>query len=89
MSYHGTAASLFAGRPSTGRSAWRSCVLLVLFAYLTYGIFSKSFVSYDDVTLQTSKTGLQLPDRAPTSRSAASGSARCSRPTDRAATRST
>ncbi len=39
-------------------------VLLALFAYLTYAIFNKSFVSYDDVTLQTSKAGLQLPDRA-------------------------
>jgi phospholipid/cholesterol/gamma-HCH transport system substrate-binding protein len=39
-------------------------VLLLLFAWLTYGIFSKSFVSYDDVTLRTSKIGLQLPSRA-------------------------
>ena len=39
-------------------------LLLALFAYLTYAIFNKSFVSYDDVTLQTSKAGLQLPDRA-------------------------
>ena len=39
-------------------------LLLALFGYLTYAIFNKSFVSYDDVTLQTSKAGLQLPDRA-------------------------
>ncbi|MEO5708570.1 MAG: MlaD family protein, partial [Nocardioidaceae bacterium] len=39
-------------------------LLLVGFAYLTYGIFSKSFVSYDDVTLKASKIGLQLPARA-------------------------
>jgi phospholipid/cholesterol/gamma-HCH transport system substrate-binding protein len=39
-------------------------VLVVGFAYLTYGIFSKSFVSYDDVTLKASKIGLQLPARA-------------------------
>ena len=39
-------------------------LLLALFAYLTYAIFNKSFLSYDDVTLQTSKAGLQLPDRA-------------------------
>ena len=38
--------------------------LLALFGYLTYAIFSKSLVSYDDVTLQTDKAGLQLPDRA-------------------------
>jgi phospholipid/cholesterol/gamma-HCH transport system substrate-binding protein len=39
-------------------------VLLVASGYLTYGIFNKSFASYDDVTLRTSKTGLQLPSRA-------------------------
>src|SRR4029078_2624986 len=39
-------------------------VLLALFGYLTYAIFSKSLVSYDDVTLQTDKAGLQLHDRA-------------------------
>jgi phospholipid/cholesterol/gamma-HCH transport system substrate-binding protein len=38
--------------------------LLALFGYLTYAIFSKSLVSYDDVTLQTDTAGLQLPDRA-------------------------
>jgi phospholipid/cholesterol/gamma-HCH transport system substrate-binding protein len=33
-------------------------------AYLTYGIFNKSFVKYDQVSLQTSTIGLQLPARA-------------------------
>jgi phospholipid/cholesterol/gamma-HCH transport system substrate-binding protein len=32
--------------------------------YGTYGIFSKKFVAYDEVTLQTSTIGLQLPARA-------------------------
>ena len=36
-------------------------LMLVLFAYLTYGIFSKTFTSYDNVTLLSSKAGLQLP----------------------------
>ncbi|MGZ4448320.1 MAG: MCE family protein [Nocardioides sp.] len=39
-------------------------VLLLGGVYLTYGIFSKKFVSYDKVTLQTSTIGLQLPARA-------------------------
>ena len=39
-------------------------LLLGFFGWLTYAIFSKSLVSYDDVTLHSSKTGLQLPDRA-------------------------
>jgi phospholipid/cholesterol/gamma-HCH transport system substrate-binding protein len=39
-------------------------LLLALFGWLTYAIFSKSLVSYDDVTLRSSKIGLQLPDRA-------------------------
>lgn len=38
--------------------------LLLAGVYLTYGIFSKKFVSYDEVTLQTSTIGLQLPARA-------------------------
>jgi len=38
--------------------------LLLLAVYLTYAIFSKKFVDYDEVTLQTSKIGLQLPERA-------------------------
>lgn len=32
--------------------------------YLTYGIFTKKFTEYDEVTLQTSTIGLQLPARA-------------------------
>jgi phospholipid/cholesterol/gamma-HCH transport system substrate-binding protein len=38
--------------------------LLLAGVYLTYGIFSKKFTSYDEVTLQTSTIGLQLPARA-------------------------
>ena len=38
--------------------------LLLAGVYLTYGIFSKKFVKYDEVTLQTSTIGLQLPSRA-------------------------
>jgi len=38
--------------------------LLVGAVYLTFGIFSKKFVDYDRVTLQTSTIGLQLPSRA-------------------------
>lgn len=38
--------------------------LLLAGVYLTYGIFSKKFVSYDEVSLQTSTIGLQLPSRA-------------------------
>jgi phospholipid/cholesterol/gamma-HCH transport system substrate-binding protein len=38
--------------------------LLSLFGLLTYAIFNKSFASYDDVTLRSSKIGLQLPTRA-------------------------
>ncbi|MFC4783018.1 MCE family protein [Nocardioides sp. MAHUQ-72] len=38
--------------------------LLLAGVYLTYGIFSKKFVDYDEVTLQTSSIGLQLPARA-------------------------
>ncbi|MFC5176805.1 MCE family protein [Nocardioides taihuensis] len=38
--------------------------LLVGAVYLTYGIFTKKFADYDEVTLQTSKIGLQLPTRA-------------------------
>uniref|UniRef100_UPI003564527A MCE family protein n=1 Tax=Nocardioides sp. TaxID=35761 RepID=UPI003564527A len=32
--------------------------------YLTYGIFSKKWVDYERVTLQSSNIGLQLPERA-------------------------
>ena len=38
--------------------------LLLAGVYLTYGIFSKKFVDYDTVTLDTSTIGLQLPARA-------------------------
>jgi phospholipid/cholesterol/gamma-HCH transport system substrate-binding protein len=38
--------------------------LLLLGGYLTYAIFTKKFADYDEVTLQTSKIGLQLPERA-------------------------
>ena len=38
--------------------------LLLFGVWLTYGIFSKKFVDYDKVTLQTSTLGLQLPERA-------------------------
>ena len=39
------------------------CLLLVA-GWLTYAVFNKTFASYDEVTLQTSKIGLQLPERA-------------------------
>ncbi len=40
-------------------------VCLLLFAgWLTYAVFNKTFSSYDEVTLRTSKIGLQLPERA-------------------------
>ncbi len=39
-------------------------LLLALFAGLTYAIFNKSFKSYDEVRLKSSKIGLQLPSRA-------------------------
>ncbi|RYU15392.1 MlaD family protein, partial [Nocardioides iriomotensis] len=39
-------------------------VLLALFGWLTYAIFSKSFTDYAYVTLQSDKAGLQLPDNA-------------------------
>lgn len=39
-------------------------VLVVLAGYLTYGQFTQKFTDYDEVTLQTSKIGLQLPKRA-------------------------
>ncbi|WP_036506978.1 MCE family protein [Nocardioides sp. URHA0020] len=38
--------------------------LLLAGVYLTYAIFSKKFTAYDEVTLQTSTIGLQLPERA-------------------------
>ena len=38
--------------------------LLLLAVWLTYAIFTKKFADYDEVSLQTSKIGLQLPERA-------------------------
>lgn len=38
--------------------------LLVLGVYATFAIFTKKYVDYDEVTLQTSAIGLQLPSRA-------------------------
>jgi phospholipid/cholesterol/gamma-HCH transport system substrate-binding protein len=38
--------------------------LVVLAVYLTYATFTKKFAEYDEVTLETSKIGLQLPARA-------------------------
>jgi phospholipid/cholesterol/gamma-HCH transport system substrate-binding protein len=38
--------------------------LAVLAVYLTYATFSKKFAEYDEVTVQTSKIGMQLPMRA-------------------------
>jgi phospholipid/cholesterol/gamma-HCH transport system substrate-binding protein len=38
--------------------------LLVFFGWLTYAIFNKTFTDYVPVTLQASKTGLQLPTNA-------------------------
>lgn len=39
-------------------------VLCLLFVWLTYATFTKQFVDYDRVTLQSSKIGLSLPMRA-------------------------
>lgn len=39
-------------------------VLVVLAGYLTYGQFTQQFTDYDEVTLETSSIGLQLPRRA-------------------------
>lgn len=38
--------------------------LLVAGVYFTYAIFTKKYANYDEVTLETSTIGLQLPDRA-------------------------
>lgn len=38
--------------------------LLLLGVWFTYAIFTKKFADYDEVTLQASKIGLQLPKRA-------------------------
>ena len=37
---------------------------MVLAVYLTYAIFTKKFTDYDEVKVQTSKIGLQMPARA-------------------------
>ena len=37
---------------------------LVAAVYLTYAVFTKKFSTYDEVRLQTSSIGLQLPERA-------------------------
>jgi phospholipid/cholesterol/gamma-HCH transport system substrate-binding protein len=39
-------------------------VMCLVFVWLTYAIFSKKFVSYDNVTLLSSNIGLSLPERA-------------------------
>ena len=39
-------------------------VMLLFFVWLTFAFFNKTFVSTDDVTLKTSKTGSQLPQAA-------------------------
>jgi len=39
-------------------------VMLVLGVYLTYAIFTQRFTDFREVTLETSKIGLQLPQRA-------------------------
>jgi phospholipid/cholesterol/gamma-HCH transport system substrate-binding protein len=38
--------------------------LLLAGVWLTYAVFTKQFTDYDKVTLQTSKIGMQLPERA-------------------------
>jgi len=38
--------------------------LLLLGVWLTYAVFSKKFTDYEEVTLQSSSIGLQLPSRA-------------------------
>jgi phospholipid/cholesterol/gamma-HCH transport system substrate-binding protein len=38
--------------------------LLLAGVYLTYGVFTKKFADYDELTLETSTIGLQLPSRA-------------------------
>jgi phospholipid/cholesterol/gamma-HCH transport system substrate-binding protein len=38
--------------------------LLLLFVWVTYAIFNKLFVAYDNVTLRASEAGLQLPNNA-------------------------
>ncbi len=43
---------------------------MVVGVWLVYAVFTKKFATYDEVTLQTSSVGLQLPT-VPTSRSVA------------------
>src|SRR6478735_4686960 len=38
--------------------------LVLAGGYLTYAVFTQKFEEYDEVTLQTSTIGLQLPERA-------------------------
>ncbi len=38
--------------------------LMIFSIWFTYAIFTKKFVDYDEVSLKTSKIGLQLPERA-------------------------
>ncbi|MDN4171653.1 MCE family protein [Nocardioides sp. SOB77] len=38
--------------------------LVVASVYLTYAVFTKQFATYDEVTVTTTKVGLQLPERA-------------------------
>lgn len=39
-------------------------VLMLAGVWLTYGVFTKKFTDYDEVTVKASKIGLQLPERA-------------------------
>jgi phospholipid/cholesterol/gamma-HCH transport system substrate-binding protein len=39
-------------------------VLVLVFVWLTYAVFTKKFTPYDEVTLKTSSIGLSLPARA-------------------------
>ena len=52
-----------AAEPQGPRRRCSSCLVLAG-VYLTYAIFTKKFVDYDEVKLKTSKIGLQLPERA-------------------------
>ena len=50
-----------ASPPSSKAFGIAFLVLLLLFVYLTYAIFTKKFVDYVPVKLKTSTIGLQLP----------------------------
>ena len=39
-------------------------VLMLAAVWATYGVFTKKFSDYDEVTLQASRIGMQLPQRA-------------------------